>query len=355
MKREEPPLAQNRQCMMLGESEELGDELQLGELLGLLDGPVPIDITPPTLPCTWESSAFVGIGCSGGGTQAHKRFKKPTRRRFMSVEEVGRSGSKHLGSSGVSRAPISRTTTAEEKRQQRLARNRESARQSRRRKKQYLELLHEKVSQLTTEIDGLRRAHFARAEQRFREQRRAFLESLEARSAACEAARVDFGRSEGVGSNDFRVDASAQKEARSQSMALRSTLEEALSARFGAWTQERRAVSAFYFKELKALLLPPYVRFLLWIMEQGEPCYSGKTDGCVMTDATLQSRGTSCISPESSGIFALFSCELGLTPGQARSAPLLVAKYTQTYLFIMWSPPSHLLTFIRESTTRTAK
>jgi hypothetical protein len=47
-------------------------------------------------------------------------------------------------------------TSAEEKRQQRLQRNRESARQSRRKKKQYMELLEQKVQQLQAEIDKAR-------------------------------------------------------------------------------------------------------------------------------------------------------------------------------------------------------
>ncbi|KAJ0400974.1 hypothetical protein P43SY_008777 [Pythium insidiosum] len=53
----------------------------------------------------------------------------------------------------------------DEKRQRRLARNRESARQSRRRKKQYLELLEEKVSQLTESIDATRATHLDRADE----------------------------------------------------------------------------------------------------------------------------------------------------------------------------------------------
>jgi bZIP transcription factor len=49
--------------------------------------------------------------------------------------------------------------TADERRQKRLERNRESARQSRRRKKQYLELLQEKVAQLVGQLDTLRTVH----------------------------------------------------------------------------------------------------------------------------------------------------------------------------------------------------
>ena len=53
--------------------------------------------------------------------------------------------------------------TAEEKKIRRLARNRESARQSRRRKKQYLELLEDKVEQLTHEVNALRQKRLEQA------------------------------------------------------------------------------------------------------------------------------------------------------------------------------------------------
>ncbi|CAM9176830.1 unnamed protein product [Choristocarpus tenellus] len=57
----------------------------------------------------------------------------------------------------------------DERRQKRLARNRESARQSRRRKKQYLELLEDKVAQLLYEIEGLRRMRLTDATNSLRE------------------------------------------------------------------------------------------------------------------------------------------------------------------------------------------
>ncbi|GMF25959.1 unnamed protein product [Phytophthora fragariaefolia] len=67
---------------------------------------------------------------------------------------------------------------SDEKRQRRLARNRESARQSRRRKKQYLELLEEKVSQLTESIDATRASHLDRADEALNQVRSDILQSL---------------------------------------------------------------------------------------------------------------------------------------------------------------------------------
>ena len=56
----------------------------------------------------------------------------------------------------------------DERRQRRLARNRESARQSRRRKKQYLETLEERVTQLSEEIDSSRLLHLEKSEDALR-------------------------------------------------------------------------------------------------------------------------------------------------------------------------------------------
>lgn len=49
------------------------------------------------------------------------------------------------------------------RRQKRLERNRESARESRRRRKQYLEVLEERVNELSYEMDKLRRGHVSKA------------------------------------------------------------------------------------------------------------------------------------------------------------------------------------------------
>ena len=59
------------------------------------------------------------------------------------------------------------------RRQKRLERNRESARLSRRRRKQYLEVLEERVSQLSHEMDRGRRHHAAHAVVRVRAKRAA--------------------------------------------------------------------------------------------------------------------------------------------------------------------------------------
>lgn len=58
----------------------------------------------------------------------------------------------------------------------RLAKNRESAQRSRQRKKEYLELLQERVHKTNATLEGLRRAHVAEGAPRLAEARAGFLE-----------------------------------------------------------------------------------------------------------------------------------------------------------------------------------
>ncbi|CAI5744260.1 unnamed protein product [Peronospora destructor] len=132
----------------------------------------------------------------------------------------------------------------DEKRQRRLARNRESARQSRRRKKQYLELLEEKVSQLTESIDRTRASHLERADEALNQVRSEILKSL--------AADRKNGDSEEAVQEKIR-----------QGIML-------IQERFGPNCVERLAVKDYNFRQLDNLLLPPYCRFLLWLSIQDE-------------------------------------------------------------------------------------
>ncbi|KAL4154844.1 hypothetical protein PRNP1_006958 [Phytophthora ramorum] len=132
----------------------------------------------------------------------------------------------------------------DEKRQRRLARNRESARQSRRRKKQYLELLEEKVSQLTESIDATRASHLERADEALNQVRSDILKNL--------TEDMKSGGSEETVQEKIR-----------QGIML-------IQERFGPNSVERLAVKDYNFRQLDNLLLPPYCRFLLWLSIQEE-------------------------------------------------------------------------------------
>lgn len=124
----------------------------------------------------------------------------------------------------------------------RLQRNRESARHSRQRKKQYLEALETKVVQLHTQIAALRAHHCAALEGDLAEQRRHLLHSLEAVLAKPSRSAEDAA---------IIVDGVAQ-----------------LVDRYGPDSSERRAVREYHFDQLQRLLLPPHIKFLLWVIHQ---------------------------------------------------------------------------------------
>ncbi|CAH0475600.1 unnamed protein product [Peronospora belbahrii] len=144
------------------------------------------------------------------------------------------------------------TLDTDEKRQRRLARNRESARQSRRRKKQYLELLEEKVSQLTESIDTTRASHLERADEALNQVRSDILKNL--------ATEMKNGG----------LEESIQEKIR-QGLLL-------IQERFGPNSVERLAVKDYNFRQLDNLLLPPYCRFLLWLSIQDESFFD-EADG----------------------------------------------------------------------------
>ncbi|GLD93357.1 hypothetical protein PINS_up001949 [Pythium insidiosum] len=135
----------------------------------------------------------------------------------------------------------------DEKRQRRLARNRESARQSRRRKKQYLELLEEKVSQLTESIDATRATHLDRADEALNAVRTEILATL---SEDLKSSTTDSEVSEKI----------------RRGVQL-------IQERYGPNSLERNAVKDYNFRQLDNLLLPPYCRFLLWLSIQDDSFY----------------------------------------------------------------------------------
>ncbi len=114
--------------------------------------------------------------------------------------------------------------------QKRLERNRESARLSRRRRKQYLEVLEERVNQLSFEMDKGRREHVAMALPVVQEQR---LLALQNQDLA----------------------------------ALETSLSRA--------SREMRLAATFQSQQLQSLVFPPPVKFLLWMSLQTDAYFRG--------------------------------------------------------------------------------
>jgi len=122
------------------------------------------------------------------------------------------------------------------RRQKRLERNRESARLSRRRRKQYLEILEERVTQLSTEVDQGRRAHAAQAVAVTINKRREVLEDV----TKTEEERIRL-------------------------------VENGL----GRTSPEMMLVTTFKLQQLKSFALPPESKFILWLTLQNDQYFRG--------------------------------------------------------------------------------
>jgi len=173
-----------------------------------------------------------------------------------------------------------------ERRRRRLARNRESARQSRRRKKQYLELLEEKVSQLTEEIDGMRRVHLEVANRELRQLKQQLILDMNQKLRDLEMVRPVTVESQNELQEGLRI----------------------LHQRYGPNCDERKTVTEFHFQQLRNLLLPPYTKFVLWVMTQEESFFNSNNTS---SSSNSKDQERDCCS--ASELWPLLSNELGLT------------------------------------------
>jgi bZIP transcription factor len=123
------------------------------------------------------------------------------------------------------------------RKQKRLERNRESARLSRRRRKQYLEVLEEKVNLLSLEMDQGRREHAAKAIETVLSKRRYLLDS---------SPSMDPGT-------------------------VLALLETSLSRT----SNELSILNTFQLQQLKSFALPPHSKFVLWLTLQGDTFFRG--------------------------------------------------------------------------------
>lgn len=127
--------------------------------------------------------------------------------------------------------------TVNARRQKRLERNRESARLSRRRRKQYLEVLEDRVTQLSLEMDQGRRAHAAAAIETVLAKRRELLSS------------------EGSVDPDKAL--------------------YALDTSLSRTSQELAVLMTFQLQQLKSFALPAHSKFVLWLTLQGDVYFRG--------------------------------------------------------------------------------
>mmetsp|Transcript_7736 Transcript_7736/g.8839 ORF Transcript_7736/g.8839 Transcript_7736/m.8839 type:complete len:700 (-) Transcript_7736:364-2463(-) len=165
-----------------------------------------------------------------------------------------------------------------QRRQKRLERNRESARLSRRRRKQYLEILEEKVKNLSIEMDKGRRNQVAIAIDTIKEKKRVALQSTDP-SAVQSAEHV-----------------------------LNST------------SLELRVAATFLSQQVKSLSTPPHVKFMLWLSLQNDSYFRGGRAASERLSAArigerMLSSGSDRVPP-AHGMWPLFCNEVGLSYDQ---------------------------------------
>lgn len=139
------------------------------------------------------------------------------------------------------------------RRQKRLERNRESARLSRRRRKQYLEILEEKVNRLSLETDQGRRQHA----------RRAVDQILQLRSQVLQDAEVMMEQG-GSADNNNNHDEHYLHQAAAR-----------LDGPLSRANNEFQVLSTFWTQQLKSFSLPADTKAILWLTLQGDAFFRG--------------------------------------------------------------------------------
>ena len=185
--------------------------------------------------------------------------------------------------------------SVEDKKKRRLTRNRESARQSRKRKKQYLELLEDKVEQLTSEVNLLRQKRLEQAAKELHQQWQAKISLLEPVANALATELIRLNTLQGTQKEEImqpQVQDGLNKLNRQFRLA---------KMRFGPNSSEYLKILNHHFDLMKHILLPPYTRFLLWAMDQGDEFFKG---GSQRNRGRMKSQSnvTSKVIPGSGGV-----------------------------------------------------
>jgi hypothetical protein len=188
------------------------------------------DVSSVPAVITTQPAASYSSSSKGLTTKTSKAMYVPAKKKQTAKNAKSGGGGKN-SNGGVD------TVTA--RRQKRLERNRESARLSRRRRKQYLEVLEDRVSQLSVETDQGRRAHAAKAIETVLQKRRDTLRA---------------------------ADTDTQP---------REDLVSKLEVELSRTSNELSVVSSFHTQQLKSFSLPAHNKFVLWLTLQGDTYYRG--------------------------------------------------------------------------------
>uniref|UniRef100_A0A7S2P3L7 BZIP domain-containing protein n=1 Tax=Leptocylindrus danicus TaxID=163516 RepID=A0A7S2P3L7_9STRA len=201
------------------------------------------------------------------------------------------------------------------RRQRRLERNRESARLSRRRRKQYLEVLEDRVGSLSEQMDAGRREHVKIAVQTLKKLRDRRLQMA------------------------LEVLAKSSSSQSSQHIPVLESHLRALNGVNSRSCDELRVANEFQKEQLRCLTLPAHSRFLMWLTLQNDEFFRGGRAASERLSAArigekMLSGGTDRVPP-SGNMWPLFCNEVGLSYDQeekVRQFQRMMLTKNQTWL-----------------------
>jgi hypothetical protein len=176
----------------------------------------------------------------------------------MRMMKVSTSSSSLASKDSTATSTTTTTTTTKNgevvvtaRRQKRLERNRESARLSRRRRKQYLEVLEERVNQLSLDMDQGRRVHASEAIDCILQKRKQVLETA--------LHTMDMQMQPCHPNNNPTLE---------HSLVL-------LDGPLSRTSHELLVLSTFFMQQLKSFSFPSHTKFILWLTLQGDAYFRG--------------------------------------------------------------------------------
>jgi len=212
------------------------------------------------------------------------------------------------------------STNVTERRQKRLERNRESARLSRRRRKQYLEILEDRVNFLSEEMDRGRREHALTSVATIQAMRDELIASSTKKSLCSSTSSASLASTSSVAAvtGNISVGTVDQEDEKSAHVLTHS---------LSRTSRELMLCITFGREYLKSLSVPTSNKFMLWLTLQNDAFYrGGRAASERLSAARIGEKMLSCGHnrvPPSNGMWPLFCNEIGLSYDQEERVRIL--------------------------------